>query len=37
MSVQIYKEIFLNKIRRRKKVYTKTNQEYIDNNKEFLD
>jgi hypothetical protein len=37
MSVQIYKEIFLNKIRRRKKVYTKTNQEYIDNNKEFLE
>ena len=37
MSEELYKEIFLNKIRRRKKVCTKTKQEYIDNNKEFLE
>lgn len=37
MSEELYKEIFLNKIRRRKKIFTKTNHEYIDNNKEFLE
>jgi 2-polyprenyl-3-methyl-5-hydroxy-6-metoxy-1,4-benzoquinol methylase len=34
---ELYKEIFLNKTRKRTKVYTETKQEHIDNNREFLE